>query len=335
MMGRFFVSFGVFFTSLAPATAAASEVEQRVASAFATEYAKEQLKHQLAEFLNRNPQVVFSSNPTIGNQSIRFLSQVMATYGLLTAKTDRERAWHAAYLIITPEPTTAAILVAAQLTDTLLSIKAQARVAQIRKDTAEIQAQALRLLRKVATAEAAQKARIIADYDSALVDVEKYVSTLTKNGVYQKISAIDPAPVQVTEAAEIEAALAAIGFLDEALDRLERSTRTANLVLDSLGIARAAWPENQQSYNLIRDQIKSLESSFRSFFTSLRGSQFTQTLQEERRAYATQLRLYKKCISVINAVRTQFDLEQNPHAGEENQFLWECRERFFVKGSQP
>lgn len=86
-------------------------------------FVKEQMKKELADFVNANPQVVFSTDAQIGTKGLTFVSKALAVYGFLNPKSDRERAWSATYFVVSPEPMTAALLIAAQLADTVLSLR--------------------------------------------------------------------------------------------------------------------------------------------------------------------------------------------------------------------
>lgn len=102
--------------------ASEESTEIKVGEAFAKGYAKSQMMARTGEFLNQNPKLVFSADPKIGTKVFSFATRTMSVIGFLQAKTDKERAWAATSFILSPEPTTAMILLAVQLADAMISV---------------------------------------------------------------------------------------------------------------------------------------------------------------------------------------------------------------------
>lgn len=310
----------------------AGETETKVATAFAASYAKEQLKHQLAEFLNKNPKIVFSSNPQIGTQGMRFLSQALSVYGLLTAKTDRERAWSAAYLIISPEPTTAAALFAAQMIDTLLTMKANRDLARIYEEIAEIQAKASGLVMKIATQNYNSQIARIQKFEDSLNRVDELQSSLMADSLYLALQ--DQERLRSLNPDMIQASLVKLAQLREALMDLDIATvyirQSVNPEKLRLG---SGFKENcarsNAGFDVLRDKIDSLKDSFFYFFGSLQTERLKETVRNDLRPQAALLRIYLRCVEVANAASTSRLLGEKPL---DSSALSECRDRFKSKG---
>jgi hypothetical protein len=308
------------------------DVETRVATAFASSYAQEQLKHQLAEFLDKNPRIVFSSNPTIGTQGMRFLSQALSAYNLLTAKTDRERAWSAAYLILSPEPTTAAALFAAQMIDTLLTMKAERDLARIYEEIAEIQAQTSSIVTKLATQDYNSQIAYVQKFESTLEQVDHLQGSLMSDPLYVALQtqgdlgSLNPDAVQssIVKLAQLREVLI---DLDVATLYIQQSVRVEELGLRSDFIENCI--KSNTSFDPLRDKIDSLRSSFYYFFGSLQAERLKEKVRRDQQPHAALLRVYLRCVEVANIASSRHLFGEKPLDVAE---LSDCRSRFKSKG---
>lgn len=317
----------------------AGEIEEKVAKAMATEYAKEQLKHQLAEFLNKNPRVVFSTNPTIGTKSIRFMSETLAVYGFLTAKSDRERAWSATSLILTPEPTTAAILFAVQLADTILTLKAQEALAGIYREIAEINAQTIHILAQVRWHEYESQRRILEDFDRTMDQIEEAKNRLDEHPVNLYLTKPRDG-MRPPTANEIQEAIGILNDLSLSLTRLDMTTLMVEAVFtpEILGLPKGLtvqYASINQTYDPLRKQIHELNSAFAYFFASLNSELLKRQIKQELEPYVTVLRIYKTCVQKINSAATSSFWKKRKYDFDSNEFINECRNRFSMKGILP
>jgi hypothetical protein len=109
------ISICTFSALLTTHIAFANDTQKQVAQAFSQTYAQETLKIELAKYVNRHPDLVFSTSPSIGTDSLFFLSKSIAAVGFLAAQSDNGRLWAGAHLVIAPDPATTTVLICAQI----------------------------------------------------------------------------------------------------------------------------------------------------------------------------------------------------------------------------
>lgn len=315
--------------------AQAGEIEEKIGRAALSEYAKEQLKFQLAEFVNKNPQLVFSTNPEIGTAGMKFLARAMAAYGFLTAKTDRDRAWSATYLVLSPEPTTAACLIAVQLVDTLMTLRAQQDLARIYEEITRIQAQTVEIMTKVYTFEFEAQKRVLSDFDRTLEQIQTISKELMSHPVYKTLMSDDkeaPSPSQE----EVEEALRLLSELSLRLSNLEMQSIWIEATIDPkvMGLPDHLTSDCvslNRKYDPLRKQLTALQSAFGYFFASTNANRLKRKVEEDLKPYVTQLRIYKRCVTLINSVSTEAFWQSRRPDFDESEFVHQCETRFALR----
>lgn len=329
-----------FVSSPLTTTASAGEIEEKVGRAALSEYAKEQLKHQLAEFVNRNPQLVMSNNPQIGTAGMKFIAQAMAVYGFITAKTDRDRAWSATYLILSPEPTTAAALIAVQMIDTLLTLKSQRDLARIYEEIARIQSQTVEIMAKVYTHEFESQKRTLGQFDESLSHIQSLTRSLLNHSIYKTLTEEHQGEPSTPTEEEIEQALNLITKLSSQLIELEKQAIWIEATVDpgAMGLPDSLITDCKnlnRKYDPLRKQIALLQSSFAYFFASTNSLRLKRKIEDDLKPYATRLRIYKRCVSLINTLNTELLWMNRRPDFDESSFVRECEERFNLHTQPP
>ncbi len=200
----------------------------KVFEVLAKTYAKEQLKAQVAHFVNLNPHYVGSTNPQIGTEALRFASRIVAAYGLVTAKTDKERGWAALYLVYVPDPTTAMALFAIQLADTLVSLSHQKELLRIYEEVAALHAETSRILTAVYTE----------DFERQLEVIERI--TILMDLIHEDLERVTQSPLnEFSESISEEEALAVF----EALFSLRQN-------IFDLQVAKIFWDQEVRAEEL-------------------------------------------------------------------------------------
>lgn len=338
---RFFLNctkgiLGLSLMTLSVGQARAGEVESAVGEAAATAYAKEQIKFQLAEFLNRNPNLVGSTSATIGTESLRFISKSLAVYGLMTARTDKDRIWSTTHLILTPEPTTALVLIAVQLTDTFLALKAQAQLAEIYSETALVRAKSLELIKQIYTYESNYQFQLLSEFDQIINAILALKSKTEKHSVTRFLlndGGDEPPPV-----AEIEQALENHRKLAQLLERLETQTTLIEFLIrpEILSFSDQTVADIQRmnrSFESVRVMNSKLTQTIRYFYSSLQAKTLLEQVQNDLSPYATDLRIYQRCTQLINRVVTSTFWNMAPETVPPSGMIADCRQRFtLMKG---
>lgn len=126
----------IFFVNVSIASDKTA-VDKKIVEAISISYFKSEAFKKLKDYLNENPGIVGSSMPNLGSEVVGGISTALSIITMITAKTDKERLYAAAGLYVTPEPVSAAILIAIQLFDMVKSAEHQAdmisRYAEIKK----------------------------------------------------------------------------------------------------------------------------------------------------------------------------------------------------------
>ncbi|MCM2281278.1 MAG: hypothetical protein NDI61_05455 [Bdellovibrionaceae bacterium] len=337
LLARALLVMGIIST--ATASAHAGEVEERVARAFGEAYAQEQLKHQLAEFLNRNPEVIFSSSAQAGTNALNFVSKTLAVYGLITAETDQQRAWSLTHLVISPEPTTAAILIGLQVADTLLTLQAQAKLAAIYQEIAEIRAQTFRIYAQLQVMEANEQIRILEKFNKSWDEIEIKHKALMAHPIYQLLTKESTVVPQQLTAEQVAEALQHLLALSTELDRLDAAAIAVRLTLrpEWLGL-EASFPgacdELNRKFDPLRTQLTTLQSAFIYFFASVNSAKLRRKVQEDLKPHVTRLRIYRQCVSHINSLATMLFWKKEKIEIDEFELVDQCQARFALQGVQ-
>ncbi|MBK9041547.1 MAG: hypothetical protein IPL83_20745 [Bdellovibrionales bacterium] len=121
--------------------------------AFGLGYAKAQAMAFTADFLDKNPNLVFSVDPKIGTKVFTFAAKSLSVLAFVQAKTDKERAWAATSFILSPEPTTAMILLAVQFADAMITIGHMREISEIQRRTYDLARETSVIQRAIAESE--------------------------------------------------------------------------------------------------------------------------------------------------------------------------------------
>lgn len=328
--------FSLVLLSAWSSRANAAEVERAVTRAAVDAYVKEQLKFQLAEFLNHHPHVVMSTNPQIGTQGLNFVSRALATYGLLTARTDRERVWSAAHLLVSPEPVTAAILIGAQVVESLLEMQSAVSLAAIHKEIVELQARTFAIHASLLTQDLDRNRRVIVAYNEAMDTIESVRVRLADHPVYRLLVAdgdIEVAP----RPEDIEGALRLLLELSHGLDTLEEATLRMEFAFDPdfLGLPSTFASECMRinaQFDPLRGQLWELRSALVYFFASSNAADLKSRVQSDFGPLATRARIYRRCVEMINSLATEIFWTRREVEFDEKEMTDQCQARFALKG---
>lgn len=284
------------------------EIETAVGKEMLTEYTKEQLKFRLAEHINKNPHLVFSTNPKIGTESLRFVGQSLALYGLLTAKTDRDRMWSATHLILSPEPTTALVLLAVQLADTLISLKSQATLTKIYAEISAIQANTVATIRSITEIEAQRQTAMLQGFIKTTEEIRNIQQKLLDSPVSLYLT---DQSHQTPNAQELSTALELFRDLDNKLSLLNGQVmltaavfKTSYLSAGEVTSVITQINNINKDYDPLRENTQRTLRIIQYFFATTNASELQRLVLEERQSHNLELRIYQQCVKTLNQSMT-------------------------------
>lgn len=308
-----------------------SSNEEEAAKIFAKEYSKQQLKFQLANYLNKNPHIVFSDSPKIGTESLAFIGKMLAAYSLLTANTDKEKGWAAIQLIVSPEPTTAMIILAVQIADILVTLEHNKNLHNTYAETARIQAERVGILTKVYAQDYNWQRGMIERVSELTESIDKQIVDLRQSQAYMYINNLtseEPSDKEITFALhKLYEVSQRIFDLEVAKIYLDRTVDLQSLGLsDELILSLDMYLEGLLE---LKKRIELLQPIFQSAFTSSKGLIKFQIMKNKNSMYKRQLQSYERCVEVTNRVLTEKFWSQNKHY-EMDHFYQDCQEHMMA-----
>lgn len=328
-----------------PSPSRAEDVAEKAAKAAAkaaTEaYLKEQAKYRLGEYLNKNHHLLGSADKLIGTKAMNVLSQAMGVYGLINAKTDKERGYAAAHLIMSPEPASAVILIAVQLIDTVISLQAQEQILRIQREIAELQKQSVAVRMKLAELDKNEVSSAISALEDTARTIKENLAAIEKHPVYLFINQ-GAAPseeiggAQGPTSEDIQSALNIIYQTSFYLDRLGVATIRADAVFrnhevfEVQQLADLARMQNE-GFNETREAIGTLKSAVRSFFAIYKTEKALNKINSKFEDKEIEAEAFLKCSEMYNSYHSQKGLAPNePSRKAAKQFINECRIKFGI-----
>lgn len=319
----------IMVLTLAAASVKADEYQQ-AAEIFANVYVQEQVKLRLADYINKNPQIVGATNPEIGTQSMRVVGQLIAAYQFLNARNDKERAY-AAMALMVPDPTAAMVIFAIQLSDMILTLRHQKdlvktyeRIALINKETTAIWTTILKESIK-------QQQATIQKFGQNLEEIQSLRKELSDSAIYQLLSGAENTLVteeNISRAIEVVFKLqSSITILINTFRKIEA---TVDLHLFEISDATVAeWREIVESYEVVEVDIKNLRSSFLNIFAITAAQSAMRSISEKVSEKTYDGAAYLACIEVFNERSRQILMSIEDEI--DYAFLESCKEKFGLK----
>lgn len=166
----------------------ALEGGEAAAKIFLETYAKEQVKHRLSEYLNENPEALGSTDPRIGSKSVEFLGKLLTVYNLMTAKTEKEKAVSAFYFIYTPDPTTAVIIMCAQIIDTMISLSHNRELLKTYEESMQLNRETTNIYSMVNSVEVNRQAHMLGKIEELLINFSKIKDNFLKSKIFSYVT---------------------------------------------------------------------------------------------------------------------------------------------------
>ncbi|OFZ18857.1 MAG: hypothetical protein A2Z20_02525 [Bdellovibrionales bacterium RBG_16_40_8] len=308
--------------------------DKEIVGVFAQAYLQEQIKSQIANFLDNNPQVVSSVNPYVGTEAMKFLGKIIAAYSLLTAKTDKDRAWAASHLILSPEPTTALIMVAVQIADTIVTLKQQRNLMKIYERIDAINADTMRNMRNILTYKYNHRIQYVQNFMTTMYEINLAYKDI---GKFIGLEKSDELRRDLLES-QVELLLDLLFKMQDLFVQLDMDLYHLETWVD-IEEFNQAMPTEYQAPSL--NKLKQLSAGFQNsslaierlrdsvfqLFFSVKGEEFVRQPREKLSEYRKELRIYARCASVVNRYKMSHVLDINNEV-EASDLVPSCREKY-------
>lgn len=304
------INFLLAVALLGSSTVGYASDEIKAVEAFASAYAQEQIKAQLANYLNHNPQIIGSVNPNIGDQSMRYVGKIIAVYGFMHARNDKDRAFALAQFLV-PDPTTAMILFAIQLGDAVLTMQHQRDLAKIYEDVAVISRDTVKIWTHIYKSDYSQQIYLINKFSEGVDRIEKFKSALNI--------------LDLNHPNSIAEAMSSLFSIEDEVEHLNQLYAHIELKVNfvALGFSidtASEWKSVMASYNSSLEQLKLTRQKFLAIFHSMQRELIANEIQYEVAENRDVGDLYVACMSAINSSDAEPD------------FIESCKVRFGLKG---
>lgn len=308
----------------------AASPEEVILKATAKEYVKSQLLDGLKNYLNQNPQAVGSLNPRLGTQTVKVISKALAVYALFTAKTDNQKAWASLHVVYSPEPVTALIIFALQLTDVLLQMQHGKIMAQMRLRTIQMYEELVKLNERQHNNEVKKISEAFSNYGSALAQIEREFKRIERSPTVLNIFSTDKNK-QFPAEADIEKLILDLIRLQSDLENFDR------LASRVLQYAQAGVIENHIQFakeiksvvaelRPAKKRLERLQTLFTEFERAVFASNMTSRIQDYSEKIGSQYFQKIHCFNLENQIEslTHFDPEDESVEGLKQLVLNDC-----------
>lgn len=294
------------------------------AKAFADTYVREQIKARIADYMNKNPEVVGSVSSNIGTRSMRVVGQVIAAHNFATANSDKERLF-ATMQFFAADPTTMLVVFAIQLGDALVTMKHQKGLAEIYERIAHYQKETVEIYAAMAIESIKEQLSLVERFGTTLAQIDQFESKIRKNPLYRHL--VEDNSVLFSEDDIVEA-MEALFTYEQEIRHLQRIHRLIELKVqfEALGFppeARSSWATIVNSFGLQQSELKNMHATFLQIFVSANAAASMRSISEKVGTARDEGLLYLSCIRAINT-------QEEPDV----EFIRLCQKRFNLNFSK-
>lgn len=268
------------------------------------EYVTQKVKEEVKNFLNSNPEVLFSPGAEqIGTEALKYVGLAMHAYNFLTAETDKQKLFAAAgaasavYAI----PYAGWILFAVQMVDLAATLEHQKELAKIYEETKRIQLRTIRILEQVYTLEFTEQIRVIQAIQKSHEEIFNLVQAIKEDPVIQTLSGEKMGEVTSDQ---VEEAFAKVSKLQKAFTRYDVHIIFFNHIVELKAVGSVDIRESIATFNEsvadVKSALSGIHESVYQIFISAKADSTWAIIDDKVMKKNTQLSRYVRCAEIVN-----------------------------------
>ena len=311
---------------LSPKVFADAKVD-KIGKVFVEEYVKKQVQKKLESFLNRNPEILFSGSPSAGTTMMKWVGRALSVHQLITAQNDKQRLLAAANLIISPEPTTAMILIAVQVADMVISMQHQSNIAKINEETMRLELEAMKILKEIVIQDYTYQAGIVNGLMEKANEINRLHGEIINSPAtlfFIGTSGAPPAALEMEElfgnVSELHRLIVDFQTLEIMYNAVVEKENLDLLVenIDGLYIF-------SKTLLTIKKEVEPILKTVRTAFAHIKGQDRYQKLTLKREKRKQKLNTYLRCSRLMNESITQRHFGNSQFSNKNIEFIENCQ----------